>query len=206
MSSAVPNGREPGPLELATALADRPWLVTATARIAADPSLIRRYFPAAGRECGRDRVARAPRWTADDAARAVLLTTLPLTGAALVAEVTALYQFGDADEKRAVLRTLPWLAVGSSCVDLLRDALRSNDTRLVAAALGPYARHLDDAAWRHGVLKCVFMSIPLDLVDRLTERADAELAAMISGLAQERSAAGRDLPPDAATLLQRLTH
>ena len=77
-------------------------------------------------------------------------------------------------------------------VPLLHDAIRTNDTRLVAAALGPYAGHLDDAAWRQAVLKCVFMGVPLAAVDGLDERADAELAAMLAALADERAAAGRD--------------
>ena len=37
------------------------------------------------------------------------------------------------------------------------------------------------------------------------ERADAELAAMLTALAAERTAAGRSLPPDALALLNRLT-
>ena len=45
---------------------------------------------------------------------------------------------------------------------LLADALRTNDTRLVAAALGPYAtRHFDTESWRQGVLKCLFVGVPL---------------------------------------------
>jgi hypothetical protein len=87
---------------------------------------------------------------------------------------------------------------------LLRDALRTNDPRLVAAALGPCAGHLDQAAWRQGVLKVVFMGVPLAAVHRLGERADGELAAMLAGLAEERAAAGRELAGDATALLELL--
>jgi hypothetical protein len=124
-------------------------------------------------------------------------------GDALAAEVRALYRYGDAAEKRAVLRALPELNVGPRCTDLLCDALRTNDTRLVAAALGPYARHLDDATWRQGVLKCVFSGVPLAAVDALEERADAELGAMLADLHAERTAAGRELADDALRLLAR---
>jgi hypothetical protein len=55
------------------------------------------------------------------------------------------------------------------------------------------------------VLKCVFMGVPLAEVDRLDERADAELAAMLAAFAEEREAAGRPMPGDAAALLSRLT-
>jgi hypothetical protein len=104
-----------------------------------------------------------------------------------------------------VLLALPALDIGTGCVDLLRDALRTNDTRLVAAALGPYARHLDDETWRQGVLKCVFMQVPLAVIDRLDERADGRLATMLAAYAAERQAAGRTIPADAAALEARLT-
>ena len=69
----------------------------------------------------------------------------------LDAEVHDLYRFGDADERRAVLLALLHLGLGGRAVDLVHDALRTNDPRLVAAALGPYATaELDDAAWRQG--------------------------------------------------------
>jgi hypothetical protein len=189
---------------LLSAIARRDWLDAALARVAADPSAIAAAFPAVGRHCGRAPLESAPDWRADDAARALLLLALPLSGSALATSISELYHYGDADEKRAVLRALAWLDLGDGGVDLLRDALRTNDTRLVAAALGPYARHLDDAAWRHGVLKCVFMGVALSGVDNLVGRADAELADMLAALARERAAAGRDMPADAIELLNQL--
>ncbi|MFC7640250.1 EboA domain-containing protein [Streptosporangium lutulentum] len=95
--------------------------------------------------------------------------------------------------------------MGAEAVPLLHDAIRSNDARLVIAALGPYAGHLDQAMWRQAVLKCVFMDVPLAAVDGLAERADAELAAMLAALADERAAAGRSIPADAMALLTTLT-
>jgi hypothetical protein len=191
------------------AVADPAWLAEATSRVAADPGAIAGLFPAVGRRCGRgplpDPGAALAGWSVDDAARALLLTSVPLRGAALAAEIGALYRYGDAAEKRAVLRALPRLDLGDGGVDLLGDAIRTNDPRLVAAALGPYARHLDDAMWRQAVLKCVFMEIPLNVVAGLAGRADAELARMLAGLDSERRAAGRTIPADAAALLARLT-
>jgi hypothetical protein len=189
---------------LRSALPAKPWLTAAVARVAAEPAAIGTLLPAAGRNCGRTPLADLPDWRTDDAARVLLLAALPLRGAALAQEIRTLYRYGDADEKRAVLHALPWLDVGGGCTDLLLDALRTNDTRLVAAALGPYAGHLDDPAWRQGVLKCVFMAVPLSVVDRLDERADGELARMLAGLAAERQAAGRAMPADATALLHRL--
>ncbi|MEH0823511.1 MULTISPECIES: EboA domain-containing protein [unclassified Micromonospora] len=181
---------------------DPDWLAAALRRVAAEPPTIARFFPAAGRRCGRGELVDAPGWTADEAARALLLVALPADHAA---HAEALYRDGDAAEKRAVLKALPLLPVGAAGVPLLHDAIRTNDTRLVAAALGPYARHLDPASWRQAVLKCVFAGVPLAAVADLDRRADGELAAMLAALAAERHAAGRELPADATDLLDRLT-
>ncbi|MFY1578067.1 EboA domain-containing protein [Verrucosispora sp. WMMD703] len=181
---------------------DPDWLATALDRVATDPTAIARFFPAAGRRCGRHDLPDLPGWTADEAARAVLLASLP-TDHAEQAEI--LYRTGDAAEKRAVLKALPLLPIGAAGVALLHDAIRTNDTRLVAAALGPYARHLDPSAWRQAVLKCVFTGVPLAVVADLDTRADGELAEMLAALAAERRAAGRSMPADATELLDRLT-
>jgi hypothetical protein len=195
--------------ELRAALSGTPkdsaWFEAALARVAAEPAAIAAVFPAVSRLCGRSGLPELPGWTVDDAARVLLLTALPLSGEPLAEEVRQLYRYGDAAEKRAVLRALPFLDVGDRCVELSHDALRTNDPRLVAAALGRYARHLTDAMWRQAVLKCVFMDIPLRVVDGLAQRADGELGLMLAGLAQERQAAGRTMPADAIALLDRLT-
>ncbi|MGN9775353.1 EboA domain-containing protein [Micromonospora sp. H33] len=180
---------------------DPDWLAAALRRVAAEPSEIARLFPAVGRRCGRAELPDLPGWTADEAVRALLLVTLPADHAV---QAEALYRAGDAAEKRAVLKALPLLPVGAAGVPLLHDAIRTNDTRLVAAALGPYARHLDPAAWRQAVLKCVFTGVPLAVVADLDVRADGELAAMLAALAAERTAAGRTMPADAIDLLDRL--
>jgi hypothetical protein len=190
------------------AVADPGWLADALARVTVSPAAIAALFPAVTRRCGRgplpDPGPGLAGWTVDDAARVLLLTALPLRGAALADEAGALYRYGDAAEKRAVLRALPRLDIGNGGVELLRDAIRTNDPRLVAAALGPYASQLDDAMWRQAVLKCVFMEIPLSVVTGLAARADGELARMLAGLADERRAAGRTIPADATALLTRL--
>ncbi|MEO3867340.1 EboA domain-containing protein [Nonomuraea sp. B12E4] len=178
------------------------WLAGAVARVVIEPDGLERLFAAAGRQCGRALLRAEPGWSADQAARALLLAALP--PARMPAAVDTAYQHGDAGEKLAVLKALPLLPIGDAGLPLLRDALRTNDPRLVAAALSPYATRLDDAAWRQGVLKCVFMGVPLEQVHGLDERADAELAAMLDGFVRERRAAGRTVPGDALTLLRRV--
>jgi hypothetical protein len=190
-------------VQLRGAVALEGWLAEALARVTAEPAAIGRLFPAAGRRCGRASLPRVPAWTADEAARVLLLAALPPDR--IAGEAERLYRYGDAAEKRAVLKALPLLPIDGACVPLLHDAIRTNDTRLLAAALGPYARHLDATAWRQAVLKCVFVGVPLTAVDGFDARADAELVTMLHGLAQERRAAGRDLPADAAAWLDRWT-
>ncbi|PZF82460.1 EboA domain-containing protein [Jiangella anatolica] len=191
--------------------AARERLAELLAEVAEDPRRISVLFPAVGR-----RVVRGPSNPADpdglrsprleDEARTALLVTAAarLDRAALVREVGQLYRFGDADEKRAVLRALPDLDVADEGLPLVADALRTNDVRLVAAALGPYAaQHLDAAAWRQGVLKCLFVGVPLDAVAGLDERTDEELARMVADYGNERVAAGRSVPSDAWRILGR---
>ena len=182
-------------------------LVAWEQEIREDPTRVRVRFPAAAREVGRS-TADTPLGTdrVEDGVRARLLLALgdALTDDpdALSAEVHDLYRFGDADERRAVLLTLHRLPVDDRAADLLHDALRTNDLRLVAAALGPYGGAvLDAAAWRQGVLKCLFTGVPVDLVSGLADRTDHELIRMITSYAEERMAAGRLVPEDARRIL-----
>ncbi|MEV5177833.1 EboA domain-containing protein, partial [Streptomyces flaveolus] len=119
------------------------------------------------------------------------------TARADLAAVTRVYRQGTAAERRAVLLALPHLVPGPDALPLVEDALRTNDTRLLAAAVGPYAaRHLDAHGWRQAVLKCLFTGVPVEAVAGLAERArgDAELARMLEDFAAERTAAGRPVP------------
>ncbi|MDT0307396.1 EboA domain-containing protein [Streptomyces sp. DSM 44917] len=194
------------------------WLAAATREIGAQPAALHRHFPEAGRRCGRgalepaeetDRAdqADAPAeadglpaglaWTVDDAARALLLAAVPLRGAELAARASAVYHEGDAAERRGVLRALSLLDVGEHALPLVRDALRTDDARLLAAALGPYAaRNLDPHTWRHAVLKCLHRSIPLAAVDGVVRRRDGELRRMACDYAVELTDAGRPVPSD----------
>lgn len=179
------------------------WLSEARSQIAADPAALARLFPAVGRKCGRGQLwtddPELIGWTVDDAVR-----TLLLVGAS-IEDVTAVYNYGDAAERRGVLRALPLLDIGDKAIPLVLDALRTNDTRLIAAALGPYAaRYLPAEPWRQAVLKCVFLGIPLAWVADLDRRKDAELVRMMRAFAEERQAAGRSIPPDVLLIVPDL--
>jgi hypothetical protein len=172
---------------------------------------VRSRFPAVGRRVGRGPLSTGTRdagplfaWTVDDAARVLLLDAL---GAHLDEELEDLYRHGDSAERRAVLRGIGRLVDESAPAvagALVEDALRTNDPRLVAAALSPWAvRHLDGHMLRQGVLKCVFLGIPLAGLEGLQERADPELARMLAEYVHERVAAGRDVPADVWPFIDR---
>ncbi|MFB6814004.1 EboA domain-containing protein [Streptomyces sp. NPDC056347] len=163
------------------------------------PTALDTLFPAAGRVYGRNRLPGWAGWSIEDAIRTRLLIQLHphLTPTRLTDEITHRYRGGDAAERRGILHALPFLPLGPHAVHLTDDALRTNDNRLIAAALGPYAHaHLDQYRWRQAVLKCLFTGIPLAKVAGLHERRDAELARMATAFATERRAAGRTVPAD----------
>ncbi|GGJ32433.1 EboA domain-containing protein [Streptomyces brasiliensis] len=170
--------------------AARVWLTRALDEAATHPgshgpvSVWELRIAEAGRHCGS---AHA------EAARVLILHAARADADAL----TRVYRQGTAGERRAVLHALPHLVPGPGALPLVEDALRTNDTRLLAAAVGPYAaRHLDAHAWRHAILKCLFTGVSVDEVADLARRArgDTELARMLGDFAAERTAAGRPVP------------
>ncbi|MFF2273437.1 EboA domain-containing protein [Agromyces sp. NPDC058136] len=195
------------------------WIVAGVLTVTAHPASIAELFPAAGRAVGREPLAPEQdprglvRGTADDRAREELLGALlaALAPQDAAPAVEQLYRHGDDAERRGVLRGLsaadpetePVVAAG---LELVADALRTNDPRLVAAAMGSFsARHLDQHAWRHGVLKVLFMGIPLTAVAGVDRRADDELARMAAALVAERREASRPITDDMARLATATT-
>jgi hypothetical protein len=183
------------------------WLRDAVADVESDPAAIRVRFPMAGRKVGRaplDPDASADdvhAWTIDDAARTLLLVAL---GDRVDDELGDLYRFGDAAERRGLLRALPYLPATDAALRIADDAIRTNDTRLVAAALGPFATaNLDDAAYDQAVLKCVFIGVPITPLDGLPARATPETARMLAAFVHERVAAGRDIPAEVWDVIDR---
>ena len=190
----------------------RAWLEDAEARVGVDPSAIRTTFPQVSRRVGRDQIHLAggdddpfaP--TVDDAARALLLSVLRAETAA--EEMPELYRHGDARERRGILRALdvlpldPAAADGTSereltdtAKDLVDDALRTNDTRLVAAALGTGGVSLlDDDELAQAVLKCVFVGLDITRIPGVIDRTTPALSRMMADFVHERIAAGRTVP------------
>lgn len=195
------------------------WMTQATAAVREKPEQAFRWLAQAGLGVGRDLVDEAsdPRGevlgTTADAARADLVALLAevQSPADFAASVTTLYNQGDNEVKRGVLRGLnlltergelpePAIAAG---VTLVHDAFRANDPRLVASGMGAFAgAHLDQETWRQGVIKLVFMDVSFAALAQLDERRDAELERMASDLVRERSSAGRIISPDLSNLAE----
>ncbi len=183
------------------------WLRETSAAVAADPAALRSKFPMVGRKVGREPLeegadlADVHAWTIDDAARTLLLIA---AGAGAEAELAELYRYGDAAERRGVLRALPYLELGDRGLSLVDDAIRTNDTRLIAAALGPYAtEHLPDSGYDQAVLKCVFVGVPITPLDGIPRRVTPDGARMLGAFVHERVAAGRDVPAEVWTVIDR---
>jgi hypothetical protein len=183
------------------------WLRETSAAVAADPTVLRAKFPMVGRKVGREPLeadgdpADVHAWTIDDAARTLLLIA---AGEGAEAELAELYRYGDAAERRGVLRALPFLGLDDRGLYLIDDAIRTNDTRLIAAALGPYAtEHLSDAGYDQAVLKCVFVGVPITPLDGIPSRVTPDGARMLGAFVHERVAAGRDVPAEVWTVIDR---
>jgi hypothetical protein len=179
------------------------WFTKAQQQIEADRSILVRLFPAVSRKCGRAHLwpvgPELIGWTVDDGVCALLLI------GTTIEEITAVYRYGDPGERRAVLRALHLLDIGDAAVPLVLDALHSNDTKLIAAAVGPYAaEHLPADAWRQAVLTCVTHAVPLAWVAGLKRRADDELIRLLRDHAERCSDDGRPTSPDLVHLLRSL--
>lgn len=194
-------------VDKATSEDGRAWLAAALEAVAADPTAIRGRFPAVGRKVGRgplhgyEDVDDLFAWHVDDAARTLLIAAL---GDGLGDELHGLYRHGDAAERRGVLRALEVVDVGDLGEQIVADAVRTNDLRLIAAAMSPYALERMDDDWvAQAVLKCVFVGIPLQPIRGLDRRVTPKLSRMLAGFAHERVAAGRSVPADIWPLVDR---
>ena len=183
------------------------WLREASAAAAADASSLRSRFAMVGRKVGRETLDENAdpndvwAWTVEDAARVLLLVA---AGERAEAELAELYRFGDAAERRGVLQALPYLNIEDRGLALVDDAIRTNDTRLIAAALGPYAtKYLSDEQYDQAVLKCVFVGVPITGLDGIPSRVTPDGARMLGAFVHERVAAGRDLPPEVWTVIDK---
>ena len=183
------------------------WLREASAAVAADASALRSRFAMVGARSGASRSTRAPTRATCGRGRSRTpraCCCCVAAGERAEAELAELYRFGDAAERRGVLQALPYLDIEDRGLGLVDDAIRTNDTRLIAAALGPYAtKYLSDEQYDQAVLKCVFVGVPITGLDGIPSRVTPDGARMLGAFVHERVAAGRDLPPEVWTVIDK---
>jgi hypothetical protein len=134
-------------------------------------------------------------WSVADAARVLLLASLPADGFA--ARFRSLCQTADVAESIALYRGLPAYPAPESIEEQVGEGLRGN-IRAVFEAIAhrnPYPRrYFDTHRWNHMVLKALFVGSRLDPIVGLDERANEELARIMIDFSHERLAAGRPVP------------
>src|SRR5437667_863087 len=195
--------------------AARTWLAAARAETGRDGSALGRHFPPAARKVGHAMLLASPSpagvrlfpggpvlnpWRVDEAARVLLLLEdARRAPAGAPARANDLYFVSDGRERIALLRGLALLPESDAALPAVRDALRANAADLFAAAIcenGYTSRHLSDDLFNQAVLKCAFVGLRLERIERVEERGTPELARMLFAYVTEREHAGRSVGAD----------
>ena len=138
---------------------------------------------------------RPARWSVDQAARTLLVLSLPASDARqYLATLDRLFDDGDLGELVVLYQALPLLPHPEAHRRRAAEGVRSNMQAVFEAVAldNPYpAEELDADAWNQLVLKCLFVESPLYRVRGLEQRQNAALAKMLSDYAHERWAAKR---------------
>jgi len=113
-------------------------------------------------------------------------------------QVSKIIQIADTEELETFLKYLLFLPQPEAFKMVAVDALRTNIASVfdALALYNPYpAQYFEDKQWNQMFLKAAFMQRPLQHIVAVDERANADLARIISDYAHERWAAGRDIDP-----------
>ncbi|NET23809.1 MAG: hypothetical protein F6K07_32985 [Okeania sp. SIO1H5] len=193
------------------------WLQKAKDSIESDPisfsffttfSTAIRYFPHQPLmlRTGRDAEARSlvpgwnlKRWTYDQAARAVLILSLPLRGERLAELLRQAFGSAEANEAVALGKALPLLPDGRYHTALARLGCRSNAQPIFESIAHWNAfpsRHFEEESWNQMILKALFIQVPLRHIVGLDARANAKLVPMLLDFATERKKAKRTFSPE----------
>jgi hypothetical protein len=204
----------PAPADLLRAwLGPQPWLDAQLARVAAgDERALFLGLGLAGRKVGRTPLAidaaaaesarpgwRPATWSADQAARTLLVLALPATDpAAWLATLDRCFHAGTVEELVALYQALPLLPHPALLTPRAAEGVRSSMTPVFAAVAldNPYpAAHLADEAFNQMVLKCFFCGLDSARIVGLETRRNADLGRMLAHYARERRLASRPIDP-----------
>ncbi|EDX85950.1 hypothetical protein S7335_3653 [Synechococcus sp. PCC 7335] len=153
------------------------------------------------REANSIRVGWVPSgWSLDQAGRSLILLSLPTHDAQRYHTlVEKLFSAADVSEQIALYQSLPLLPHPHLFVARAAEGLRTSITAVFnAIALNnPFpGDYFERLTWNQMVLKAVFVDSPLHLIQQLDQRANPELARMLSDYAHERWAAKREVTPE----------
>lgn len=136
-------------------------------------------------------------WSLDKLARAfIILHFNPKSEENYVKGLKELFETAEMNELATLNSFIPLLSYPSNWLPHAKDAVRSNIGPVFDAIAfnNPYpSNYFDEAAWNQLVLKTIFCGKSIQNIYGLKERSNKELAYMISGLANERWAAGRTI-------------
>jgi len=138
-------------------------------------------------------------WSADQAARVLLILALEADPARLARCLDQLCNTADVSELAAFYRGLPLYPDQPRYVARATEGLRTNMKNVFEAIAhrNPYpSEQFPEAAWNQMVLKALFVGSALDPIVGLDRRANATLARMLGDYAHERWAAGRRVSPE----------
>ncbi|MCF6406556.1 EboA domain-containing protein [Chitinophaga filiformis] len=117
---------------------------------------------------------------------------------AYIRVIEGLFDAADMNEQAALYAALPVLAWPEAWVFRTTEGIRSNIGPVQEAVMlhNSYpARNLEEPAWNQLVMKAFFTDKPIHQIAGLDERANSNLAAILTDYAHERWAAGRKVHP-----------
>lgn len=139
-------------------------------------------------------------WTVSQTARCLFLLTIPTKDKeTYLKTLERLFDTAEMNELVALYASLPLLAYPDDLKKRAAEGIRTNMTSVFDAVAmdNPFSTdYLNENAWNQLYLKAAFMARPLYRIHGIEQRANAELARIISDYAHERWAAGRDVSPE----------
>lgn len=139
-------------------------------------------------------------WSVDQAARALMVLSLPSAPAApYIEKLEKVFNAADIGESVVLYQILPLYPHPEKFVDRAAEGLRSNMTSVFEAVAlrNPFpAEYFEENAWNQLVLKSCFVGSTLHRIMGLDARANATLAEILVDYAHERWAAGRVVTPE----------
>lgn len=112
--------------------------------------------------------------------------------------IESLFSVAEMNEQVALYSALPLLPYPQLWIKRCMEGIRSNIGTVLEAIMydNPYpAENLEEPAWNQMVLKAFFTEKQIDRLYGLDERANEELARILTDYAMERYSAGRTVDP-----------